>query len=367
MTAEPVERRGRADLHIHTLASDGTASIGEILDTVAGDGFLDVIAITDHERIDAALAARAIAADRGLPVEIVVGEEITTRGGHLLGLFLERRVPPLRASAGPSRRSTTRAGSPSRRTRSSRTSCARRRRPCARLLDDDDPAVHPDAIETFNPTALGRYGHARAGVRGASTACRSSAAATPTPPRRSGACWTSFPGRLRGRPARRDPERETGTTASSMAPLGQLGVFGRQLRSGARRPRRGPRPRPPRRDRPRPRLPRETPAPAEVRPLGRRRGDEDRARLAVRLPAAGRRDPARPLPVREPAAARPRRPHPDLVARPPAHLRGRRHPPRQGVLHAGQRVGGHGHGLASLRVPGAGPARARAVRRPPLP
>ena len=30
------------------------------------------------------------------------------------------------------------------------------------LLTDDNPLVHPDAIETFNPTAIGRYGHARA-------------------------------------------------------------------------------------------------------------------------------------------------------------------------------------------------------------
>ena len=87
---------GRADLHIHTLASDGTASVAQILDVVATRDDLDVIAITDHERIDAAVAARAMAGDRGMRTEIVIGEEVTTRGGHLLGLFLERRVPSLR-------------------------------------------------------------------------------------------------------------------------------------------------------------------------------------------------------------------------------------------------------------------------------
>jgi len=30
-----------------------------------------------------------------------------------------------------------------------------------RLLDDPDPAVHPDAIESFNPTMLGRPWHDR--------------------------------------------------------------------------------------------------------------------------------------------------------------------------------------------------------------
>ena len=91
------DRLGRADLHIHTLASDGTSGIVAILDRVEADTDLDVIAITDHERIDAALAARAIALDRGAPFEVVIGEEITTRGGHLLGLFLEAPVRPLRS------------------------------------------------------------------------------------------------------------------------------------------------------------------------------------------------------------------------------------------------------------------------------
>ena len=90
------EPLGRADLHIHTLASDGTAGAVEILEHVERNTELDVIAITDHERIDAALAGRAIARDRGLRFEVVVGEEVTTLGGHLLALWLERPVKPFR-------------------------------------------------------------------------------------------------------------------------------------------------------------------------------------------------------------------------------------------------------------------------------
>src|SRR5829696_6195810 len=59
------ERLGRADLHIHTLASDGTAGIAEILEHVERNTRLDVIAITDHERVDAAVAARSMARDGG--------------------------------------------------------------------------------------------------------------------------------------------------------------------------------------------------------------------------------------------------------------------------------------------------------------
>ena len=84
MTA-PAPRIGRADLHIHTVASDGTASVTSVIERALELG-LDVIAITDHERIDAAVAGRAIAQDRGLPLEVIVGEEVTTLGGHLLAL-----------------------------------------------------------------------------------------------------------------------------------------------------------------------------------------------------------------------------------------------------------------------------------------
>ena len=91
------DRAGRADLHIHTVASDGTADVVTILDHVASRGDLDVIAITDHERIDAALAAQAIARDRGLALDVVVGEEVTTLGGHLLALWIDRPIRPYRS------------------------------------------------------------------------------------------------------------------------------------------------------------------------------------------------------------------------------------------------------------------------------
>ena len=39
---------GRADLHVHTLASDGVSSVAEVLERAAELG-LDVLAITDHD------------------------------------------------------------------------------------------------------------------------------------------------------------------------------------------------------------------------------------------------------------------------------------------------------------------------------
>src|SRR4029078_3024900 len=95
--SDPASSRSRADLHIHTVASERTAGIAENLEHIEARTDLDVIAITDHERIDAALAAQAIARDRGLRAEVVVGEEVTTLGGHLLGLYLDRPIRPYRS------------------------------------------------------------------------------------------------------------------------------------------------------------------------------------------------------------------------------------------------------------------------------
>ncbi len=87
---------GKADMHLHSLYSDGTASVQAILDHVGRATDLDVVAVTDHERIDGALRAREIHAAGDYPFELVVGEEITTRRGHVLALFITERIPALR-------------------------------------------------------------------------------------------------------------------------------------------------------------------------------------------------------------------------------------------------------------------------------
>jgi predicted metal-dependent phosphoesterase TrpH len=226
---EPLVRLGRADVHIHTLASDGTSSVVEVLDHVEREGFLDVIAIADHERIDAAVAGRQIARDRGLGVEVIVGEEISTRGGHLLALFLETPVPPLRSLAWTIEAVHDQGG------------LAIPAHPlvpfpmCAqgsalrRLLGGDADAQRPDTIETFNPTALGKYRH-DAVVRfaqehglaelGSSDAHIANAV---------GACWTTFPGRTPEDLRLALGSRLTRHHGGFHGSLDQLGVYRRQL------------------------------------------------------------------------------------------------------------------------------------------
>ena len=84
---------GIADLHIHTRHSDGVDSASEVLDWAARIS-LDVIAITDHDVIDGALVAAAMSRRRPRGPEVIVGEEVSSREGHILALFIEKLVPP---------------------------------------------------------------------------------------------------------------------------------------------------------------------------------------------------------------------------------------------------------------------------------
>jgi predicted metal-dependent phosphoesterase TrpH len=87
---------GRADLHLHTRASDGLTSPGDLVDFVERRTNLDVIAITDHDETSGALEAREWAARRGYRVQVIPGVEVTTREGHFLALFVEDRPPALK-------------------------------------------------------------------------------------------------------------------------------------------------------------------------------------------------------------------------------------------------------------------------------
>jgi predicted metal-dependent phosphoesterase TrpH len=67
-----------------------------LLDYVETKTDLDVIAITDHDDIRGAWAAREIWARGRYRFDFVAGIEVTTIEGHLLALYLEEPVPSLR-------------------------------------------------------------------------------------------------------------------------------------------------------------------------------------------------------------------------------------------------------------------------------
>jgi predicted metal-dependent phosphoesterase TrpH len=85
---------GRADLHMHSTYSDGIGTIQQVLDYVQQHTKLDVIALTDHDVIEGALRARELWAKGSYRFDFIVGEEVSTKSGHLLALFIEKHIPP---------------------------------------------------------------------------------------------------------------------------------------------------------------------------------------------------------------------------------------------------------------------------------
>lgn len=84
----------RADLHMHTSYSDGWPGPRAVVDHVRGQGLLDLIAISDHDTIEGALRAADYAAGLVGAPQVIIAEEISSEEGHILGLFVTRRVPP---------------------------------------------------------------------------------------------------------------------------------------------------------------------------------------------------------------------------------------------------------------------------------
>ena len=86
---------GTADLHIHTAHSDGMMAVPALLEHVAEQTSLDVIAITDHDQVRGALeAAERSAGQPGGRPGVVVGTEISASWGrHVVALFFREPYP----------------------------------------------------------------------------------------------------------------------------------------------------------------------------------------------------------------------------------------------------------------------------------
>ena len=87
----------KADLHTHTIYSKDSLTRPEVLVAACARRGVEVVAVTDHNAIAAALEA-CVAAERrraeGQPAPLViVGEEILTAAGEVIGLFLAEFIP----------------------------------------------------------------------------------------------------------------------------------------------------------------------------------------------------------------------------------------------------------------------------------
>jgi predicted metal-dependent phosphoesterase TrpH len=87
--AAPVEPGWvRVDMHSHTMWSgDSTTTPDELVQAVDDSG-IDVLCITDHNAIKGARELRDL-----LSCRVIVGEELRTHAGEIIGLFLTERIP----------------------------------------------------------------------------------------------------------------------------------------------------------------------------------------------------------------------------------------------------------------------------------
>ena len=78
---------------MHTDHSPDCATPVEVLLATARDRGLGAIAITDHNEISGALAAREVAEEMG-GIKVIVAEEVkTAEQGEVIGLFLSEKIP----------------------------------------------------------------------------------------------------------------------------------------------------------------------------------------------------------------------------------------------------------------------------------
>ncbi len=77
----------KIDLHTHSVASRDGGITAAQFSKIIEDGTLDYIAITDHNKIDFAVQLQ-----KTLGSHIIVGEEINTQEGEIIGLFLKEAV-----------------------------------------------------------------------------------------------------------------------------------------------------------------------------------------------------------------------------------------------------------------------------------
>ena len=98
-----MDRAGKADTHLHTEYS-GFGTLGflhfpesvtkpqSLVDRARKDGF-DVICVTDHDETAGAFIAQKYA-EQYDDIDVIVGEEVMTSDGEIIGLFLTEKIQP---------------------------------------------------------------------------------------------------------------------------------------------------------------------------------------------------------------------------------------------------------------------------------
>jgi predicted metal-dependent phosphoesterase TrpH len=78
------------DLHVHTKYSKCAILNPAEIEPLALKRGLDAVAITDHNTIDGALEVK----NHAKKIKVIIGEEIKTTKGEIIGYFLNKQIPP---------------------------------------------------------------------------------------------------------------------------------------------------------------------------------------------------------------------------------------------------------------------------------
>ncbi len=78
----------KADLHVHTRYSEDSISPPEKIVQHCLKAGINCLAITDHNEISGAFEVKRLA-----PFKVIVGEEVLTNRGEIIGYFLTEKIP----------------------------------------------------------------------------------------------------------------------------------------------------------------------------------------------------------------------------------------------------------------------------------
>lgn len=86
------------DLHCHSEASADCRTPLQLIPSRCRQARIHIQAITDHDEIRGAQELKAyvetLSEEEGGGLTVIVGEEISTNQGEIIGLFLQERIPP---------------------------------------------------------------------------------------------------------------------------------------------------------------------------------------------------------------------------------------------------------------------------------
>lgn len=83
----------KVELHVHTRYSKDSALPLWLIYAICRLKRIDTIAITDHDTIQGAEAFSSYCSKRGNRVSVIIGEEIMTQEGEIIGLYITQEIP----------------------------------------------------------------------------------------------------------------------------------------------------------------------------------------------------------------------------------------------------------------------------------